>query len=202
MLCPDYVSSLFSKVSTTTELQSAASAVISWRLNTALNDVWFRVNEAEFVIPHFLTVNSLTVRSCFRWMTELTKTDTHLPRYFTAVAFLHVAYKISTTGFTDELMDVLATITGQFISTRRHPSQCSSELSLSKAAKLMKVVTNSSHSTMQLVDIIQRSTATDLDTSELVELLQRSAVEHLTTCLLYTSPSPRDGLLSRMPSSA
>ena len=23
-----------------------------------------------------------------------------------------------------------------------------------------------------------------------------------TTCLLYTSPSPRDGLLSRMPSSA
>ena len=25
---------------------------------------------------------------------------------------------------------------------------------------------------------------------------------HVTTCLLYTSPSPRDGLLSRMPSSA
>ena len=25
---------------------------------------------------------------------------------------------------------------------------------------------------------------------------------HLCTCLLYTSPSPRDGLLSRMPSSA
>ena len=27
-------------------------------------------------------------------------------------------------------------------------------------------------------------------------------VESLATCLLYTSPSPRDGLLSRMPSSA
>ena len=25
---------------------------------------------------------------------------------------------------------------------------------------------------------------------------------HITICLLYTSPSPRDGLLSRMPSSA
>ena len=25
---------------------------------------------------------------------------------------------------------------------------------------------------------------------------------HIDTCLLYTSPSPRDGLLSRMPSSA
>ena len=39
--------------------------------------------------------------------------------------------------------------------------------------------------------------------------LQRAAwyyhieiVELLITCLLYTSPSPRDGLLSRMPSSA
>ena len=28
------------------------------------------------------------------------------------------------------------------------------------------------------------------------------AVASLVTCLLYTSPSPRDGLLSRMPSSA
>ena len=27
-------------------------------------------------------------------------------------------------------------------------------------------------------------------------------VEHSYICLLYTSPSPRDGLLSRMPSSA
>ena len=27
-------------------------------------------------------------------------------------------------------------------------------------------------------------------------------ITHLNTCLLYTSPSPRDGLLSRMPSSA
>ena len=29
-----------------------------------------------------------------------------------------------------------------------------------------------------------------------------SAIELLKACLLYTSPSPRDGLLSRMPSSA
>ena len=28
------------------------------------------------------------------------------------------------------------------------------------------------------------------------------AVDHVRACLLYTSPSPRDGLLSRMPSSA
>ena len=29
-----------------------------------------------------------------------------------------------------------------------------------------------------------------------------TAVEYYYVCLLYTSPSPRDGLLSRMPSSA
>ena len=38
--------------------------------------------------------------------------------------------------------------------------------------------------------------ADSLDTVELVWLLKKSF------CLLYTSPSPRDGLLSRMPSSA
>ena len=30
----------------------------------------------------------------------------------------------------------------------------------------------------------------------------RNAVHRFKSCLLYTSPSPRDGLLSRMPSSA
>ena len=29
-----------------------------------------------------------------------------------------------------------------------------------------------------------------------------SGIAHIQDCLLYTSPSPRDGLLSRMPSSA
>ena len=32
--------------------------------------------------------------------------------------------------------------------------------------------------------------------------LWRNIIPHLENCLLYTSPSPRDGLLSRMPSSA
>ena len=30
----------------------------------------------------------------------------------------------------------------------------------------------------------------------------QAAIDAITACLLYTSPSPRDGLLSRMPSSA
>ena len=31
---------------------------------------------------------------------------------------------------------------------------------------------------------------------------EHELIEYIDTCLLYTSPSPRDGLLSRMPSSA
>ena len=42
---------------------------------------------------------------------------------------------------------------------------------------------------------------------ECMEILKKSGCRHfyvarLEDCLLYTSPSPRDGLLSRMPSSA
>jgi len=180
MLCPGNVSCLFTDVSTNTKLQKAVSAGVNYRLNTALLETWRVVRLAEFYIARNVYQYPLTVRSCVCWMTELAKTDTHLPLYFTAAAFLHVACRTSRTGFTDELMDVLATVTGHFINRRRHPSQCSSELSLSKATKLMNVVENSSRSTMQLIEI-ELSKATDLNTSELVELLQRSAVEHLTT---------------------
>ena len=34
------------------------------------------------------------------------------------------------------------------------------------------------------------------------ELVNRTPYADIDSCLLYTSPSPRDGLLSRMPSSA
>ena len=40
------------------------------------------------------------------------------------------------------------------------------------------------------------------DTSVRQSLHQLVEQERIKTCLLYTSPSPRDGLLSRMPSSA
>ena len=40
--------------------------------------------------------------------------------------------------------------------------------------------------------------------ANVIEQVQRPTIvlAHNKTCLLYTSPSPRDGLLSRMPSSA
>ena len=42
----------------------------------------------------------------------------------------------------------------------------------------------------------------DEKAAEVIDLLGVDNVSYIKTCLLYTSPSPRDGLLSRMPSSA
>ena len=39
-------------------------------------------------------------------------------------------------------------------------------------------------------------------TKSVIKLVEESRFDLLEACLLYTSPSPRDGLLSRMPSSA
>jgi len=150
-LCPDYISRLFNDVSSNAKLQNVVSAVVNWRLNTALNDTWDVFQTAELFIPYYLSTYSLTVRSCVCWITELEKTH-NLPSYFTAVAFLHVASEILRGGFSAKWLDVLETIAGQCVSIHHHPSQCSSELSLSKATKLMKVVANSSHSTMQLIE--------------------------------------------------
>jgi len=152
LLCPDKVSSLFSDVSTNMKLHNAVIAVVDWRLNPTLEDTWNRFFQAQALITGAISQYPLTVRSCIYWTTELAKTDTRLLVRFTADAFLHVAYRMSRTGFTDELMDVLLTLTRQSVSTRR-PNKCNSELSLSKATKLMKVVANSSHSTMQLIEI-------------------------------------------------
>ena len=158
------------------KLQKAVSAVVDWRLNTTLREKW-RLLELyiDFNIPHAVSsLRDLTVRTCVCWITELSKIDTRLLiYYFTAIAYLHVAYKMSTNAFSDELTDVIATISGLSVSTRRHINQQSSELSLIKATKLMKVVAIKSHGTVQLIEI---------------ELSKA----YLHTCLLYTSPSPRD----------
>src|SRR5680860_1331783 len=43
---------------------------------------------------------------------------------------------------------------------------------------------------------------TQIGTESAVLLYFRRDIARICVCLLYTSPSPRDGLLSRMPSSA
>ena len=53
------------------------------------------------------------------------------------------------------------------------------------------------------VSVVVTSTGTELGTGKTVTIKGKCHIrEDDETCLLYTSPSPRDGLLSRMPSSA
>ena len=154
-LCPRNISRLFDDVTTSMKLQNAASALVAWRRNSSVVDLWRVFVGVEYRILLALFKYPLTARSCVYWMTELTKVDSCLSVYFTAVAFLHVASRSLRHGFNDKLVDILAAACGQFTDTRRHPnnSTSTSVLSLDKAAKLMKVVPNKSLSTMSLIEI-------------------------------------------------
>jgi len=153
-LCPGRVSRLFDDVSTSMKLQNAVSAVVEWRLNSALEDLWRVIDSAEFAISSYMYVYSFNVLDCNSWTYALAKIDSCLCVYFTAVAFLRVVYETKRTdGLSDEMTDLLATILGQFVGKRRSSNQLSSVLSLSQAVKLMKVVVNNSHSTVQLIEI-------------------------------------------------
>jgi len=150
-LCPDRVSRLFDDVSTRMKLQNAVSAVVDWRRNRALVDLSRIFNEAEYVVLLSLSCQSLTLLSCRLWINGLVKFGSCFLDYFAAVAFLHVAVRLAKRSFDDELLDVLATLVGQFVGTRRYCHQLSSELSLSQALILMKVVANNSRSTVQQI---------------------------------------------------
>ena len=57
--------------------------------------------------------------------------------------------------------------------------------------------------TVRSEDIVEAvRTMIEEDNTVSLQYLSSELDLHESTCLLYTSPSPRDGLLSRMPSSA
>ena len=202
-LCPDRVSQLFDDIGTRTRLhvQNAVSAVVEWRQSSALSDLWDVCNEAEYYMSVTVSTMALAVRSSNCWIDELAKIDLYDHDYFTAVAFLHIAIKITdnllSAEQSDELMDVLATLVSQFVAKRpyRYCHQLSSQLSLSQAVILRTVTGNNSCSTKQQIKFelskaylnralrcqYPTTTATELDISELTTLLQQSAVDHLTT---------------------
>ena len=64
-----------------------------------------------------------------------------------------MSYRILRNGLSDNIADILSKILGHFVGVPRNHSQRSSVLSLSQAAKLMKVVANKSRSTVQLIEI-------------------------------------------------
>ena len=147
-LCPDSVSRLFDDVSTRTKLQNAVSAVVDWRQNSVLGDVWRVCIEAENYVSLTVSMMSLTVRSAGCWISELAKINLPVHDYFIAVAFLHISIKTTKGLLNDELLDVLVTILGQFVGKRRYCNHLSSILSLSQAVMLMKVVASTSPDTM------------------------------------------------------
>ena len=54
----------------------------------------------------------------------------------------------------------------------------------------------------RVVQVIGPVVDVAFDSAELPEINTALLLTNPSICLLYTSPSPRDGLLSRMPSSA
>jgi len=151
--CPSHISRLFNDVGSSMKLENAVSAVVNWRLNIVTNDLCSVFSFASWVIPECLSRCTATALSCACTMKNLAKIDSRLSVFFTAFVFLHVAYRLSKHGFSDELMDVLATTVGQNVGPRRYGNQSRSLLSLSEAATLMKVIANNSRSTVQLIEI-------------------------------------------------
>jgi len=57
-----------------------------------------------------VSVASLIARSCVCCTNELTKIDKRFSVYFSAVAMLHVARKISRNGFNDKLANIMSIV--------------------------------------------------------------------------------------------
>ena len=155
--CPDNVQRLFGDTITVDQLQNVVSAIVKFRLNTSLLGLSRAVCLGKYLLSYFISEWEPTVLSFFYLMNQLTKPDLglYLSEYVSAVVLLKVAYTISRKGFNDNLMDVLATILGQFNERHRYSKQHSSVLSLNTAAKLIKVLAHKSISSppVQLIEI-------------------------------------------------
>ena len=80
--------------------------------------------------------------------------------------------------------------------------QSKSGLSISKYKEKLNQITRSKDATKEQKDLAQRK-IDKMDAKDESDFAATGRkISQSLTCLLYTSPSPRDGLLSRMPSSA
>jgi len=147
-LGPLYLLRLFNDVSSSVKLQNVVSAVVLWRQNTSLYKSWWAIEFAEFHIASLVSMHSLTTHSCVVWMNELAKIYEHFSLYFSGVALLHVACKMSRNGFNDELMDIVAIVLG------RNYNQCCSALCVRKTEL----------NTSELVELLQKSAVEHLTT--------------------------------------
>ena len=152
--CPDEVTPLFDDIITHVKLQNAVSAVVDWRLSKTLK---LELEHIYFgATLHAIHNQYPGLQTCLYLRNELSKIDERMSVYFTAATFLHVASKINGNSLTDEMLDILSTVClkANDVSLRRClNARHSSVLSLNQAAKLMKVIANNSHSSVQLIEI-------------------------------------------------
>jgi len=154
-LCPDYVLRMFDDAITITNVQNVVSAIVEFRIQRSLGDLRKVIEFGELIISAFISYYGLNVQSCVCWVHEFTTSHVGLClcEYFSAVALLHTAYKISRNGLNDNTMDVLSTIL-QLNDTPRYSMQQCSVTSVNKAIKLMKdVIANKVITTVQLTEI-------------------------------------------------
>jgi len=148
------VSRLFNDISTHVKLRNAVSALVQCRLSKRLALALTFILGAQNVMHKFLCILSLNVQTHFYFTRELSKTGGCLPVYFTAVTFLHVAFKANRNPLTDEMLDILSTLCQQSNDVRRClNARHISVLLLSQATKLMKVIANNSHCTVRLIEV-------------------------------------------------
>jgi len=149
--CSNYVLRLFEDAHTKIKLQNAVSAIIQFRIDTSLRDMWNAVSLEKSCLETLFNEKELNERAVIYLMNGLTKCDEglYLSQYLSAIAFLDVACKISRHGINENLVNILATVLGQLSlsDTQRYSKHHPSVLCLNKAAKLMKVVANTTTST-------------------------------------------------------
>ena len=118
-LCPIRISQMFSDVSTNMDLQNIVFEISRQRLYYFLNDIWFAVGMAQLLIAVEVSRLSVTVRSFFRWMNELAKLHECFCIYFSAVALLNVARKVSGNSFNNDLLGILSILLGKGVFSLR-----------------------------------------------------------------------------------
>ena len=98
------------------------------------------------------------------------------------------------------LIQVLWTLSGLVIVLLLRGSSSDAEVQRGLARRILNTLTGLGPCFIKLGQAL--STRPDLVRRDWLEELTRLQDDLPSFCLLYTSPSPRDGLLSRMPSSA
>ena len=143
--CPDVITAGMN-------LQNTCSSILLWRIANSSHDLWI-VNLRTELSLEIMSGLCHTPRSYIIWKDAFTRMDERLTVYLAAVLLLQMSHKMSRNVSSDKTEDILTTIFGHFIDIPRNYNQHSSVLSLSQAAKLMKVVANNSRSTVQLIEI-------------------------------------------------